>query len=147
MAVTAWTRQPPKPATKKKKKLIAGRELRERGRRKEYTEPSTSDDEFLEDDEEEEGEEEEEEGAESVIEVCEDESAYEEQPKSMKIILKIKPGVLEQIRQESEPAVSNGTEHVDDHDQDAAAVLPAVQSALVDQLRTPGAGRTRYRRR
>jgi hypothetical protein len=121
MAVSSWTRQPPKPATKKKKKLIAGRELRDRGRRKEYAEPSTSDDEFLEDDEEEEGEEKEEEGAESVNEVGEDDLAYEEQPKSMRIILKIKPGVLEQIRQQSEPAVSNGTEHnEEDHDQDAA---------------------------
>ena len=44
--VAAWTRKPPKPASKKKKKLIAGRELRDRGARKAYVEATTSDEDF-----------------------------------------------------------------------------------------------------
>jgi hypothetical protein len=129
IAAQAWTRQPPKPPRQKKKKLIAGRELRDRGARKGYAEPSSSDEDFEDQESDEDAVEEEE------VEEVEDNDEFEVEeavdgdvvrvekpPMSRRITLKIKSGLWQQMSQEAEPQGSNGTkDHGDDEGLDAVA--------------------------
>ena len=149
VASASWTRRPPKPATKKKKKLIAGRELRDRSGRKVYAEVSSDEDEdfLLEDEEEAEndvkGEEEEEEEEEEYAEdeVAADEIAEEneegevQQPKTRRITLKFKSAVLQGLSQGSQPPEPNGAKHTgedDENDLDAPADVEDLEAEVED---------------
>lgn len=123
---SSWTRQPPKPITKKKKKLIAGRELRERGARKVYAESSTSD-----------YEEEEEEAdlgggepdAEDHLALEQEEEEEEEKPRTKKITLRISSSLLRQARETAGESTANGVAEEMDEEQKKIVV-----DAEVDDL-------------
>ena len=139
VATTAWTRRPPKPAIRKKKKLIAGRELRDRGGRKVYSELTSDEDEdFLLDDEEDAEEEDvkEEEYAEEEVVVEEEEEEDVEQPKTRKITLKFKSEALRDLSKGSQPPEPNGAKHTveeeDDDDLDAPADIDDLEAEVQD---------------
>jgi hypothetical protein len=140
VATASWTRRPPKPATKKKKKLIAGRELRDRGGRKVYSELTSDEDEdFLLDDEnedevEDEDLKEEEEYAEEEQVIVEEEQEEIEHPKTRRITLKFKSAVLRDLSQGSQPPEPNGAKHTgeEDDDLDAPADVDDLEAEVQD---------------
>jgi ATPase family AAA domain-containing protein 2 len=108
---SAWTRAPPKAVLKKKKKLVAGRELRDRGVRKIYAESSSSEYEEEEEDEEQD------------IEQAEEDNHFtpeeeDEKPRTRKIILRISTELLQRASQSLEVPETNGaTEKVEEDEQ------------------------------
>ena len=146
LATTSWTRRPPKPAAKKKK-LVAGRELRDRSGRKVYVELSTDEDEdYLFDNEEDEKEEDiKEEGEEypddDLAEEEEEEEVKVQQPKTRTITLKFKSEVLRELSQGSQPPEPNGAKHLgedEDDDLDPAADVEDLEAEVQDLKATAG---------
>jgi hypothetical protein len=116
--------------------LIAGRELRDRGARKEYAEP-TSDEDF-DDDDDNDDDDEEPDAADHVTDHDDDEDHEPPQRLTRRITLRLKSTAFQTMSQGSQQPGSNGTKHNgDDEDEDAPAdddPPAAVESELVEQV-------------
>jgi hypothetical protein len=116
--------------------LIAGRELRDRGARKEYAEP-TSDEDF--DDDDDDDDEDEEPNAEGHVTDHDDEENHEPpQRLTRRITLRLKSTAFQTMSQGSQQPDSNGAKHNgDDEDEDAPAdddPPPAIEAEIVEQV-------------
>ena len=123
--------------SKKKKKLIAGRALRDRGARKAYVEATTSDEDFDDDtdDDDNEGDEVEVEmeAIGLIVKGDEEETHEEEQPvhRTRKITLKFNAEILQQINTESETPEMNGAKPNGDNE-DVLAEVEDLEAEIQD---------------